>query len=145
MRNGEAKNECRETGSAKANSRLEVGLARLDFRNGATVTLQGPAEFEILSTDKCNPEQWNPHGVHTESAVGFEVLTPAMDVVDLGTAFGVSVGADGETDVCVFEGEVEVSLSDGADDASACPRRQCRPVQTESRHDRFRGLLDRAL
>ena len=38
-----------------------------------------------------------------------------MDVIDLGTAFGVSVGADGETDVCVFEGEVEVSLSDSAD------------------------------
>ena len=38
-----------------------------------------------------------------------------MDVIDLGTAFGVSVGADGETDVCVFEGEVEVSLSEGED------------------------------
>jgi hypothetical protein len=35
-----------------------------------------------------------------------------MDVVDLGTAFGVSVGGDGETDVCVFEGEVEVSRTD---------------------------------
>ena len=94
---------------------LEIGLARLDFRNGATVTLQGPAEFEILSTDKAILSRGILTASIPESAVGFEVLTPAIDVVDLGTAFGVSVGADGETDVCVFEGEVEVSLTDGTD------------------------------
>ena len=104
-----------ETGSAKARLHLEVGLARLDFRNGATVTLQGPAEFEILSTDRTILTSGILTASIPESAVGFEVVTPTMDVVDLGTAFGVSVGADGETDVCVFEGEVEVSLTDGAD------------------------------
>ena len=102
-------------GFGKGKLNLEVGLARLDFRNGATVTLQGPAEFEILSTDRTILNSGILTASIPESAVGFEVLTPAMDVVDLGTAFGVSVGADGETDVCVFEGEVEVSLSDGAD------------------------------
>jgi len=99
----------------KGKLHLEIGLARLDFRNGATVTLQGPAEFEILSTDKTVLSSGILTASIPESAVGFKVLTPAMDVVDLGTAFGVSVGADGETDVCVFEGEVEVSLTDGAD------------------------------
>ncbi|MEM9366583.1 MAG: hypothetical protein AAGD07_11355 [Planctomycetota bacterium] len=95
--------------------RLEVGLARLDFRNGATVTLQGPAEFEILSTDRTVLNSGILTASIPESAIGFEVVTPAMDVIDLGTAFGVSVGADGETDVCVFEGEVEVSLNERAD------------------------------
>ena len=94
---------------------LEIGLARLDFRNGATVTLQGPAEFEILSADQTILTSGILTASIPESAVGFEVLTPAMDVVDLGTAFGVSVGGDGETDVCVFEGEVEVSLAEGTD------------------------------
>ena len=28
---------------------LQVGIARLDFSNGATVTLQAPAKFEVLS------------------------------------------------------------------------------------------------
>lgn len=101
-------------GFGKGKLNLEVGLARLDFRNGATVTLQGPAEFEILSADKTILSSGILTASIPESAVGFEVLTPAMDVVDLGTAFGVSVGAGGETDVCVFEGEVEVSLSDSA-------------------------------
>jgi hypothetical protein len=99
----------------KGKLRLEVGLARLDFRNGASVTLQGPAEFEIVSTDRMILSSGILTASIPESAVGFVVLTPTMDVVDLGTAFGVSVGADGETDVCVFEGEVEVSLSESQD------------------------------
>jgi len=99
----------------KGKLHLETGLARLDFVNGATVTLQGPAEFEILSTDKTILTSGILTASIPESAVGFEVLTPAMDVVDLGTGFGVSVGGDGETDVCVFEGEVEVSLAEGKD------------------------------
>ena len=98
-------------GFGKGKLHLEVGLARLDFRNGATVTLQGPADFEIVSSDRAILRSGILTASIPESAVGFEVVTPAMDVVDLGTAFGVSVGADGETDVCVFEGEVEVSRS----------------------------------
>ncbi|MEM7559286.1 MAG: FecR domain-containing protein, partial [Planctomycetota bacterium] len=110
---GEERTLGEEFGEGKL--KLEVGLARLDFRNGATVTLQGPAEFEILSADKTTLSSGILTASIPESAVGFEVLTPTMDVVDLGTAFGVSVGADGETDVCVFEGEVEVSLSESQD------------------------------
>jgi hypothetical protein len=102
-------------GLGKGKLHLETGLARLDFLNGATVTLQGPAEFEILSSGKTVLTSGILTASIPESAVGFEVLTPAMDVVDLGTAFGVSVGGDGETDVCVFEGEVEVSLAEGKD------------------------------
>jgi hypothetical protein len=102
-------------GFGKGRLHLKVGLARLDFRNGATVTLQGPAEFEILSTDRTILRSGILTASIPESAVGFEVVTPTIDVVDLGTAFGVSVGADGETDVCVFEGEVEVSRSASED------------------------------
>ena len=90
---------------------LEVGIVRVDFANGASVTLQGPTLFEVLG-----PGQARLHsGILTahipEPAVGFEVETPTLDVIDLGTAFGLSVGSDGETDVCVFEGEVEVSIA----------------------------------
>ena len=96
----------------KGKVHLEAGLARLDFCNGATVTLQGPAEFEIVSPDRTVLSSGILTASVPDSAVGFKVLTPAMDVVDLGTAFGVSVGVNGETDVCVFAGEVEVSRTD---------------------------------
>lgn len=90
---------------------LQVGIARLDFSNGATVTLQGPAKFEILSANRTRLHQ-GVLTVHVPgTAIGFEIETPAIDVIDLGTAFGLAVGVDGETDVCVFEGEVEVSAS----------------------------------
>ena len=124
--------------------RLDVGIARLDFANGATVTLQGPAKFEILDT---NQTRLN-HGILTahipESAIGFEVLTPSVDVVDLGTAFGVAVGADGETDVCVFAGEVEVTLS-GSDPQSSTQRiKEGKAVRTRAQNNsiRKRGLRD---
>ena len=103
----------------KGKLRLEVGLARLDFHNGAAVTLQGPAVFEILSTDRTILSSGILTASIPESAMGFEVVTPAMDVIDLGTAFGVSVGTDGETDVCVFEGEVEVSLSESSESSES--------------------------
>ena len=87
---------------------LEAGIVRLDFDNGASVTLQGPAAYEITGPMETRLH----HGILTaripESAIGFTVETTAMDVVDLGTAFGVSVNSDGVTDVSVFEGSVEV-------------------------------------
>ncbi|MEO1999133.1 MAG: FecR domain-containing protein, partial [Planctomycetaceae bacterium] len=87
---------------------LQSGIVRLDFNNGASVTLQGPAAYEITGPMETRLH----HGVLTaripESAIGFTVETSAMDVVDLGTAFGVSVDRDGVTDVSVFEGSVEV-------------------------------------
>lgn len=90
---------------------LKTGLVRLDFANGAAITLQGPARFEIFNGDSARLSSGILTASIPDAAIGFEVNTPAMKVVDLGTAFGVSVGADGETGVCVFEGEVEVSRS----------------------------------
>ncbi len=87
---------------------LKSGFVRLDFDGGASVTLQGPAAYEITSPMDTRLH----HGILTaripDSAIGFTVETSAMDVVDLGTAFGVSVNPDGVTDVSVFEGSVEV-------------------------------------
>ncbi len=87
---------------------LQSGIVRLDFFNGASVTIRGPAVYEINGPMETRLH----HGVLTaripESAIGFTVETSAMDVVDLGTAFGVSVDRHGVTDVSVFEGSVEV-------------------------------------
>lgn len=88
---------------------LEVGLARLKFANGVSVTLQGPAEFEIVSSDQARLHSGILTAHVPESAIGFRIETPAMQVVDLGTSFGVSVRDNGLTDVSVFEGEVEVN------------------------------------
>ena len=89
---------------------LSRGLLRLDFSNGARVTVQGPAELEVFDQDRVLLHKGLVTATIPESAVGFVVDTVAAHVVDLGTSFGVSVSENGQTKVCVFDGEVEVSL-----------------------------------
>ena len=89
---------------------LSRGLLRLDFSNGARVTVQGPAELEVFDQDRVLLHKGLVTATIPESAVGFVVDTVAAHVVDLGTSFGVSVSENGLTEVCVFDGEVEVSL-----------------------------------
>ena len=84
------------------------GLIRLDFDHGASMTVEGPARFELRDAMHVYFEE----GVATfhvpESAKGFTVDTADAEVIDLGTAFGLTKRGGGKTDVCVFEGEVEV-------------------------------------
>lgn len=88
---------------------LSRGLLRLDFSNGARVTLEGPADLEIHDVSRITLNAGILTANIPESAIGFTVDTEAAHVVDLGTSFGVSVGFEGLTEVCVFDGEVEVS------------------------------------
>ena len=90
---------------------ISRGLLRLDFSNGARVTLEGPAELEVFNESRIVLRRGLVTATIPESAVGFVVDTISAHVVDLGTSFGVSVEDDGQTEVCVFDGEVEVSSS----------------------------------
>lgn len=87
---------------------ISGGLVRLDFEHGAAMTVEGPAKFELRDEMNVYLEE----GVATfqvpESAKGFRVDTEDAEVIDLGTAFGLSRRAGEDTEVCVFEGEVEV-------------------------------------
>ena len=96
---------------------ISRGLVRLDFLNGARVTIEGPAQVEVLGGMRMVLHLGVVTATIPESAIGFVVDTAAAHVVDLGTSFGVSVSAEGLTEVCVFEGEVEVS-----NDAAPIPR-----------------------
>lgn len=87
---------------------LDRGLIRLDFVSGASVVIDGPARIEVVDDMRVVLLNGVITATVPESAIGFVVDTGTARVVDLGTAFGVSVGNDGTTDVCVFEGEVTV-------------------------------------
>jgi hypothetical protein len=88
---------------------LERGVVRLDFASGATIAVEGPARIEVVNEMRVVLLRGVVTARIPESAIGFVVDTDTAHVVDLGTAFGVSVGDDGTTDVCVFEGEVSVN------------------------------------
>lgn len=88
--------------------RLAAGMAKIDFTNGASVTVTGPVDFEIVDAMNTRLHSGSLSANIPDTAHGFEVLTEAAQVVDLGTAFGVSVSDNGVTDIAVFEGKVEV-------------------------------------
>lgn len=87
---------------------IERGVLRLDFARGAKLAVEGPAQIEVVDEMRVVLQSGVITATIPESAIGFVVDTDTARVVDLGTAFGVSVGDDGTTDVCVFEGEVSV-------------------------------------
>ena len=88
--------------------RVDRGVVRLDFVNGARLAVEGPAKIEVVDEMQVVLLRGIITATIPESAVGFVVDTDTARVVDLGTSFGVSVGDHGTTDVCVFEGEVTV-------------------------------------
>ncbi|HSI61666.1 MAG TPA: LamG-like jellyroll fold domain-containing protein, partial [Candidatus Saccharimonadia bacterium] len=75
---------------------------------GASVTLEGRSELEIVSVNeaKCAHGQMRVHV--PPHARGFKLTTPDAEVVDLGTEFGLKVSETGRAEVHVFDGEVEV-------------------------------------
>ncbi len=85
------------------------GLVRLDFVHGASMTVEGPARFELRDAMHVFFEEGIATFQVPESAKGFTVDTADAEVIDLGTAFGISRKEGEKTDVCVFEGEVEAA------------------------------------
>jgi hypothetical protein len=88
---------------------LSGGAAQLEFFSGARVIVEGPAEFELVSAMQVRVRQGKVHVMAPPSARGFSVLGPGMEIVDLGTEFGLSVPADQPPEVHVFRGKVVVS------------------------------------
>lgn len=88
--------------------KLASGIAELEFYNGASVILQGPADLEITSADGGILHAGKLRAQVPEHARGFTITSPDVKLVDLGTAFGMEVGAPGGTEVQVFEGKVQL-------------------------------------
>lgn len=92
---------------------LEKGLAQIEFFSGATLLLEGSAELEIVSPWEAVCRSGKARVHVPPPAHGFKLLAPGMKLVDLGTEFGLSVQADGRSEVQVFEGEVEAHPDSG--------------------------------
>ncbi|MBT5813045.1 MAG: hypothetical protein HOI15_01655 [Opitutales bacterium] len=86
--------------------KLSGGSAELEFYNGASVILQGPADLEIVSANGGILHSGKLRAQVPEHAHGFTITSRDVELVDLGTAFGMEVDATDGTDVHVFEGSV---------------------------------------
>jgi len=74
---------------------LREGMAAIQFDNGSTVVLEGPAEFSILTDDQVQLRHGRLYASVPGPAVGFTVSTPYSKIIDLGTEFGVKTDPDG--------------------------------------------------
>jgi hypothetical protein len=98
--------------------KLAAGLAEITFDNGARVLLEGPAEFVLDSRGQASLIFGQLTANVPEQAIGFTIQTPMVNVVDLGTEFGVRVSQKGLTDVAVFSGQVVATPLDAGLDSS---------------------------
>ena len=100
---------------------LLSGVVEVELAQGAHVRVQGPAEFELRSQN----QGFLHHGLLVATvpkrAVGFTIDTPTAEIVDRGTEFGVTVAADGTTDVQVLKGLVQMRPSAGTKRRTATP------------------------
>jgi ferric-dicitrate binding protein FerR (iron transport regulator) len=87
---------------------LAEGIATLQFKNGAKITIEAPTKIQILNAMHCRLIEGSLTAEVPEPAHGFTIDTPDLKVVDLGTRFGLTTGSAGNSQVHVFEGEVEV-------------------------------------
>ncbi len=92
------------------------GLVKLEYYSGAILILNGPCAFSLTGESSARLERGSVTGQVTEG--DFILTTPTARVIDLGTEFGVSVDANADTSVCVFDGKVNVVLNDLDEEAN---------------------------
>lgn len=88
---------------------FDGGTLRWEYASGVEVTLEGPAAIELVDPQLVVVHRGKATAHVPEAGVGFTIRTPAADVVDQGTEFGVAVDERGTTDVVVFRGMVDVA------------------------------------
>ncbi|MDX9793365.1 MAG: LamG-like jellyroll fold domain-containing protein [Kiritimatiellia bacterium] len=86
---------------------LQEGCAEVRLANGVRLILEAPAALDLSDPQRVVLSAGTLVATVPRHAQGFTVITPSAEVVDLGTAFGVSVDARGGSELCVLEGEVK--------------------------------------
>ena len=92
---------------------LARGLIEIELLGRGNLIVEGPADLEFASATRAVLHRGRLVMHATERGHGYRVETPGGTLVDLGTRFGVSVGADGATEAHVIEGSIEAIASDG--------------------------------
>ena len=103
-----------EKGKPLGNEELKLasGSVRINFGRGADVIFTEEAEIEILTDNSVRLHSGKMFAEVPASASGFTVDVGTFDVIDIGTVFGVTIGAEGEVEVSVISGDVELAVKD---------------------------------
>ncbi|MFC4992127.1 LamG-like jellyroll fold domain-containing protein [Rubritalea tangerina] len=112
---------------------IEQGSMELSFRNGVRSVVNGPAQFTLVEEDKLELSEGVAWFQVPAQAVGFTVRTESMEVVDLGTEFGVIAGEGVLDEVHVLKGSVTGRAIGSGEVASTLYAGQARMVNRAGR------------
>ena len=87
---------------------LREGLAEILFDNEARVIVEGPVEFQILADNQIKLKYGSVYAVVPGQAYGFTINTENSRIIDLGTEFGVRSDLDGDMEVHVIKGKINL-------------------------------------
>jgi hypothetical protein len=90
--------------------RLVSGEVEMLFASGGVAVVNGPAVFEPIAADALRLTSGAVRCRCPRPGTELRVETPTGTVIDLGTEFAVSVGADAAMRVAVIEGSVQLDL-----------------------------------
>ena len=128
--------------------RLTSGVLELTYPNGVVVVLESPARFDLRGATTLWLAEGNATAKVPSTAIGFTIETPSASIVDLGTEFGVSVGAK-SSEVHVFKGEVLIKSENEPDSLRLAENRASRidlqtrtPTGINFEPERFMRTLD---
>jgi hypothetical protein len=120
---------------------VEQGAAELRLVSNTVAVLESPLVMKVLSVDRVHLIRGNIKVDVAKGAEGFSVETASAEVIDLGTEFAVNAN-DGNTDVVVYDGEVDLKVA-ATDDALDAERVTKRFRAGEAVHVTDDGTLSR--
>lgn len=98
---------------------LSRGIIEIQTDRGVTLTVEGPAEFEMMKEADLYLHSGRVFARVSPKGIGFTICTANARIIDLGTEFGIKAGAD-ETELHVMQGKT--LLISGTPDSS---KQQC--------------------
>lgn len=107
---------------------LRHGRVVLSFLSGVTLTVEGPADLDLIAIDRVFCRTGKLRARVPAGAEGFLVTSANSGVTDLGTEFSLALDANGRSRVVVVEGAAELALLD----AKGAPQRTQHVEETES-------------
>ncbi len=124
---------------------LQKGMIKIVFNYRAEVIIEGPAEFELESSEKIHLYSGRLYATVPKGATGFIVQTPYSTVIDLGTEFGVEVDIDGSTDVHMLKGKASLipGKTGNKEEGVGLLAGQAKSVNTRSKVDNIELLENR--
>lgn len=118
-------------------SRLQIsqGAIELRFDSGVRSVVQAPADVTLHDGDTLFMREGTAWFQVPAEAVGFKVKTHDLDIVDLGTEFGVFARPDNHDEVHVFKGKVKVTATRLREDSATLTAGEGRRIDPIGRLD----------